>query len=366
MRRVGHDDAVDRDRHRARSGRWVRCRRAGRRPATARRASTRSGAPPSTVIVDRADVADGRRSRPAGAASRGRSARRRRARMQLARRPAPIGDPPRRRRVAVDGHARPVLGPVGERLAVRRRPWPAPDRPGTATVGRRRRRRSANTGRRSSAGRRGADVRRAGSSSSVKPDDVLRAAPVVGPVAVGVGHDELVGPSTSASPARRPQRGACSGRSSSPSSSPAAAASTSPSPLPATTTTSSLARMTGTGSSTGTSSTGGDRSPTRRVGERLLVDHRDVGLVRPPARRRPTGPPRPAAPPANRSSASSGPRRAEAVEGGVAGQPDRVGAEQAGDRGDGVRLERRRTGSGRRGRTAGPSPPAAERAAGRG
>ena len=166
-------------------------------PSERSSSSTVSGGRSSTAIVTSPDVAHGRRSPAAAAASRGRSARR-----SSSSSCSPIGSDRsadhatpssgRRRR-----HHRAVLRPVGERLAVRRRAGRAPDRPG--------RRRSAP--RRSIAehgqalvGRVRAQHVRCGRVVVLgEADDVLRAAPVVGTVAVGVGDDDLGGRSVGAS-----------------------------------------------------------------------------------------------------------------------------------------------------------------------
>ena len=85
----------------------------------------------------------------------------------LADRRGAVGDPPRRRRIAVDGHHRAVLGPVGERLAVGRRP--CPHRAVLHGDGRRRRRRRRTRAAARRRGPRAARRARSRSSSSVNP-----------------------------------------------------------------------------------------------------------------------------------------------------------------------------------------------------
>ncbi len=120
-----------------------------------------------------------------------------------------VGDQPRRRRIAVDGHQRAVLGPVGERLAVgRRRARTGPSC--TATVGAApsavAEHRQPLVGGIVAAARRARRVVVLG-----EPDDVLRAAPVVGPVAVGVGDDDRRRRAGGGRSARRRRASRCSG-----------------------------------------------------------------------------------------------------------------------------------------------------------
>ena len=198
-----------------------------------------------------------------------------------------------------------------------------------------------NTGRRSSPAS-GRSTSGSGPPRLGEPPDVLRAPPVVGPVPVAVGDDDPTGRRRSPPPARSVGQGravaeqlAAVEQSSRGGVDQAVAAAGHDDHVV-------LGPDDGDGVVHRNELDGRHRLPDPRIGDRLLVDDGDLGLVdgrlavgdrraQPDllARRRP-----PSAARRNRSSVSSGSRRAEAVERRIAGQPDGVGAEEPGHGGD--------------------------------
>ena len=167
--------------------------------------------------------------RPAAIATRRVSAGRRDTSMRLTDGIEPVADHPRRGRIAVDGHGRSVLGPVGERLAVAgRADCEALDASRSSGVRRRRRRTRAGVGRR---------CRAAAASLPGPPVSVNPMTSCVPRHWWARSRFESVTTTRSASSSdHRRARSAAYRTASSPFSRPAAAASTIPSPLPDSTT----------------------------------------------------------------------------------------------------------------------------------